>query len=480
MDSPEPDPAAFHRLVAGTARLATATGVRQVLSVVVLALTAATVARCLGPQSFGVYSGGTAAYNLLSGLLDFGFSMVLVRELTRDTTGQGRLVSTAMGAQALWASILTVALVVLGVVAGGTRGLVMLVLAPALALSALSLSRQLFTVRFRASPLVILDLSTTVVQCLIMAGLAISHAPIITLAVNLGAWSVITGLIGTIMARRLVTFARPRIGDVTRFLRRTLPVGTAALLASLYFSIDLTLLGWLTKPVALGHYAAAVRILLVLVTIPGFIMAAGMPGLSRSDLDPSELSRFVATLAHWIVATALPMTVGVLLFARPIVLMLFGHSYLPSVSLVRILLLAGALSMISNLTGFVLVSQSVVRVQVVFNAISLAVNVAGNIILVPQYGVTASAWLTVASEAIVVGYGLFFVRRHVSFRIVGSQVWRTLAALAAASCVAAALERLSTAVAIPAFVLGLLLAITVLKAWPEVITRWWLSRRVTP
>lgn len=195
---------------------------------------------------------------------------------------------------------------------------------------------------------------------------------------------------------------RPPRTEVIRFIRTAIPFGTASLLASLYFTIDLTLLGWLVVPSALARYAVAVRLLSVMVLIPGFVMAAGIPGLTRSTETRAQLSRFAATLTKWIAMTALPLGVGVAVFARPAVLIAFGHAYLGAVPLVRILMVAAFLAFISNVTGILMVTVGIVRRQIIFNTISLIVDVAGNILLVPRYGVTASAWLTVLSEAIVV------------------------------------------------------------------------------
>lgn len=429
-DAPEDRRTGKH-VLSGTARIATATGVRQVLTAGAMAFTAAVVARCLGPRGFGLYAGGTAAFNLTLSLCDFGFSLTLVRELSKRSEDSESLMGVGLAAQMGWSCALTAILATTGILTGGTRGLIMVVLAPALALSGMAVSRQIFTVRFRPVPLLLMDISTTLLQCAVMLGLALAHLPIVTLAINLCFWTCLSSLLALILARREVSVSKPNWAAVRRFAKMALPLGVASVLASLYFTIDMTLLGWLVKPAALGRYAAAVRLLNLVVMIPGFVMAAGIPGLTWSAERRSDLSRFAATLAKWIALTALPLGVAVAVFARPAVLILFGSAYLGAVPLIRILMLAALLAFGSNILGITMMSLGIIRPQIIFNAISLVVNVAGNFLLVPRYGVTASAWLTVASEAIVFSYGAVALRTRISYSTLFGEVWRPLVAAVA-------------------------------------------------
>jgi O-antigen/teichoic acid export membrane protein len=449
----------------GTARIASASALRQLLVTGLSAASAAVIARGLGASGFGVYAGGTAAFYLAISLTDLGFAIVLARELATRPEEEGQLVRATVHVQLLWSAGIALGLLVLAVVAGGTRGAVMAVLAPAVVLSGMSAARQVFSVRFRAGPLLVLDIVTALVQAAALIVLAALGVSPVVLAGALAAAISLNVVLAALLARRLVEWAPPRRGDRRRILRLALPVGVASVLSSLYFTIDQVLLGWLVSSRELGHYAAAVRFLTALVAIPGLVMAAGIPGLARTVSDRERLSRFAATLAHWLAVTALPLCVGLAVFARPAVRLVFGAGYGESVGLLRVLMLAGALSLANNVLSIVLISASVVRTMVVVNLISLAVNVAGNLALVPQYGVAASAWLTVASEAVVIVYGLLALRRRLSYGIVAAELWRSLVVCAAAGAVGLALgpsRPYALAGAVATFVIG----VAVLGAWP--------------
>jgi O-antigen/teichoic acid export membrane protein len=427
------------QVLAGTRRVATVAAIRQVVTMGVLAFTGIVVARFLGPHSFGLYAGGTAAFNLALGFCDFGFSALLLREMAKRPDEASRLMSAALAAAIVWSAAITLALIGLGLVAGGTRGKVMLILAPSIVFFGIALSRQIFTARYRARPLLILDVTSTLAQCGIMVALAVNHAPLLLLAANLSVWNILSASIALLMARRMVHISMPAWRDIATFVSGALPIGVASLLASLYFTIDLTLLGWLVKPTALAHYAAAVRLLSLVVMIPSLILTAGLPGLARSSTNREDLSEFAGTLARWIGMAVLPVGAAFAVFAYPLVHVAFGSAYAPAAPLIRILMVAGCLAFSSNVTGVTMISLGIIRPQIIFNSLSLVVNVAGNVLLVPRYGVTASAWLTVASEAIVFGYGVVVLRHRLDYRAIGGQVRGTLLAVVAGSVVGLAL-----------------------------------------
>jgi O-antigen/teichoic acid export membrane protein len=461
------------RMSRGTARVASTAVLRQVIGAALLALTAAIIARTLGASTFGAYANGTAAYYLAIAFTDFGFGLVAAREIAKRPGEEVNLWTSTAQVQLVWSALVAVALLGLGVSTGGVRGDVMIVLCPAVLISGLTSARQLFMVRYRASPLLIVDLTTSALLAISMSGLALAHAGPVAIAGALCACTCLNTITVAVLAHRMVGLARVNHRDRLGILRLALPVGIASLLASLYFTIDQVLLGWLVPSHELGYYAAAVKLLSLLVMVPGILMVAAMPGLARSAADREMLSRFAGTLSHWLAVTALPLAVGLLVFARPAIDLAFGHAYAPAIPLLRILMAAGVVTLASNVLGNVLMSLAVIRIMLVFNVISLAVNVAGNIVLAPRYGVTASAWLTLGCELLVAGYGVVVLRRHVSYRAVLARVWRPVVATLIGAVVGLLLGP-SEPYAIPLAAAAFLAAVSALRAWPmELVPARW-------
>ena len=96
--------------------------------------------------------------------------------------------------------------------------------------------------------------------------------------------------------------------------------------------------------------------------------------------------------------TVLPASVGLALFAPFVVTLYFGRVFRPAVSLVQILALSSIVAALSNVFGSAMVVTKRNRWLIIEGTVALAFNVGANLALVPRFGVTASAWLTVATE----------------------------------------------------------------------------------
>jgi O-antigen/teichoic acid export membrane protein len=438
------------------------------------ALTAAVVARSLGATGYGYYAAGIAAYGLALAFSELGFGIVVTREMARNPEGRGVLLRSAVHVQLLWSGVIAAALAIVGAAEGvSTRGDVMIVMAPAVLVSGLSSMRQLFLVNFKLERLFVVDLVTAIVQATAMITMAVLGLGAVAIAGAYAATICVNQLAGAWLGRRLLDSATTNWRERRRILRLAIPLGLASLLASLYFTIDLVVLTWLVSAAELGQYAAAVRLLTLVVVIPGFIMQAGIPALAQATHDRAALSAVAGRLAHWISATALPLCVALAVFAKPAIDIVFGHAFAGAIPLLRILMIAGALSLASNVLGIVLSTLSIVRPQLFFNSIALTISVVGNILLVPTFGVTGSAWLTVGCEVLIVSYALYAVHRHVALSAVITPSLRSLAATAAAATLGVLLAG-TPAIGITASVLLFIVLVRVLRAWPAdlIPARW--------
>ena len=195
------------------------------------------------------------------------------------------------------------------------------------------------------------------------------------------------------------------------------------------------------------------------------VMTAALPGLASRAGDRESLGLFSARIWHWFSVTVLPASVGLVLFAPYVVTIYFGHDFSPAVPLVQILALSGIVAALSNVFGPAMVVTKRNRWLIVEGTVALAFNVGGNLALVPRFGVTASAWLTVATE-IGVCSGSILGMRH---RMVYTPLLRAslVPALATLAMIGTALALrpwpvVAMAVAVATFVI----VAVVLGGWP--------------
>ncbi len=285
-------------------------------------------------------------------------------------------------------------------------------------------------------------------------------------AAALSAGTVANSTLVALAAHRIVPLERPEPGDARRLVKVAVPLGIASLLSSVYFTIDLVLLGWLVGPAALGAYGAATKILTLLVMLPSLVLGAALPGFARLDADRGEVGVLAGRVLHWLTSLGLPWCVGAFVFAGPLVRIAFGSGYGAAVPLVRVLAIAGAIALLANILGTLQVARGDVRPMLRQNALALILNVAGNLLLAPRFGVIASAWLTVVTEVFVAGCAFAVVRAQFGSILGMRHLIGPLAANAAFALVGLALLA-RPLLAIPAAIVALVVATHVLHAWPN-------------
>lgn len=449
------------------ARVALAAGGRNLVITGLSALATALVARQLGAGSFGAYVSALATAQLAISFGDLGFSLVLGRELAPDVKGRGLLLRTVVEVQFAWTLLLAVGVLVMGLLAGaGTaRGATLLVVSPAVAASAFAATRQLYNAMFRIRFLLIVDLTVNLIQIAVTVGLALAHAPPPAIAAVFTLSLTTNSIVIAIAAFRSTPARRPRLADHWAIVRRAVPVGVASVLSSVYFTIDLVIIPWLVVGPSVGRYGAACKVLAVLVTVPGLVVGAALPGLSLVGADRAHFSDLMARVEQWLATVALPLCGFIVVFAGPITTILFGPQFHDAAPLLRILAGAAAVASLGNIFGTALVSKSMVRTLVVCNSMAMVLNIAGNVILDHHFGVAAAAWLTLATEAFVTGWACVALRRLVDLRMIGTRLGRPFIAASVLMLLGFAL-RATLPVAVPVAVIGFVATLTALRGWP--------------
>jgi O-antigen/teichoic acid export membrane protein len=436
------------------------------------AVTAAAITRLLGPSTYGVYGAAIATWALLGAAADFGFTLALSRDLPRHPRSHRAMLRTAYEVGLAWSLVLTLAMAALAVAADvrSARGLALLVLAPSLLTSGLSLSRAFFIATFRTREVVLIDIAVGAVQSAAMIAVAaLSHGAAGVAAVVSATTALNTVLVWW-LSTRLVGPRTDAVYDRMRFVRRAAPLGVLAVMTKVYLLIDVVLVGWYVSGAPVGEYAASARLLTLCTGLAGVVTTAALPAFSAQRDDRLQLEEVVARVWHWLVVSALPVFVAMGLFAPLVVKVALGPDYDGAVTLVRILSIAGVLTIVNNVLGVLMIAIDATRTLFIQNTVAIVVNVCGNVLLLPRYGVSAAAWLTVGTEVLITVGAVMAVRGRVGLRGPVVTTLKPAAAIAVAVAVGLVLARWQVAAALVAS-LTFVGVLTALRGWPDEFRR---------
>lgn len=214
-----------------------------------------------------------------------------------------------------------------------------------------------------------------------------------------------------------------------RLGRAALPIGVAGVLLLVHFRADSVVLSLLRPAVEVGVYGIAYRILEILVTFPVMLSGILLPRFVAERHDAAVLGVLFDMALRLVLAVAAPIAAYTALYAGDIVHVLAGRSgFEPAAVPLRILAAALPALFAGALAGMAAVAVdrqgSYARRLALAGAVSIALNFA----LVPRYSYLACAWITLATELLCAGLGLWLLRDIQPVRRLAAALGRAAAA----------------------------------------------------
>jgi O-antigen/teichoic acid export membrane protein len=297
------------------------------------------LARLWGPELFGTFAFVFSVCALLTLLVDFGFALYLLREVSAAPEQAAWLVAASLRAKLALCGLLVLVAVVVALTLGPS------LLPPLLFAVLLAATLAMSFADFFIAPLRALgryDLETGVVTVsnglmfLFAGGVAWLGGGLLAVAGAMVVSRLLFALAAWVTLRRLVPSVPWRTGGdgVRHMLRRIWPYGLDGMLTTAWSQIDVVAVRLLFGVQAAGLYAAGQKIVLGVSALAPIVGNVMIPRLSRQSA--TRAPGFWRTAAK----TGLLMAVIGLFFAWPLIVLperlaltLFGEAYAPLAAL---------------------------------------------------------------------------------------------------------------------------------------------------
>jgi O-antigen/teichoic acid export membrane protein len=200
-----------------------------------------------------------------------------------------------------------------------------------------------------------------------------------------------------------------------QMLRPALTMGGTQVLGILSFNFDSVLLGLLIGPAAVAWYSAAYKPVTVALTVPLTYFMGLLPALTRTHRqDPAAFRDMLSRSLQVSSIVAVSLGVAGSFLAEPLVLFLFGESYLESVSALRVLSWSLVLVILRGSFRHGLLAAGKQGVDLRCAAWSTVINIALNIVLIPTHGLLGAAIATVIADLVWLALARHYVDRLVT------------------------------------------------------------------
>jgi O-antigen/teichoic acid export membrane protein len=390
----------------------------QIISYGESAIYAILVARYLGAEGLGILNFGVALAAVFGVLANFGLTTLTAREVAKDRGLASKYVANVIPMQVLFALAAIALIVALVNVVGYPQETIYVVYILSVGIIISTLSSLLLAI-FQAFE----QLKFQSVVLVITSGVALCGAVIaIQLHLNVVAFALLWLLTSGIgLAYVYATCARrffvPRLEADFTFWKSALteawPMAAMALSIMIYFRIDVVMISVFQDTVAVGFYSVAYTLAEASTIVPSMFLASLFPVLSR--LHQASKTSFRDTCAQsmrYLLYLALPMAFFVTLWANPIVSLLFGARFDPSVAALQILIWAAAIMYVTMVLGAAFVTTNLQKLLMKLTFIGVAVNICLNLLLIPKYSYYGASFATVITEASGLVLCLFFFGRY--------------------------------------------------------------------
>jgi O-antigen/teichoic acid export membrane protein len=396
--------------------------------------------RTLGTEGFGRWSVLLAVIGFVSYFGSLGLAQVAVDRAAADPDRSphwfGALVTLRL---TLIGPVTLLSLGVCLALADDTAMRIAAVLVCAtLPVAVLSTLSVVFQLQVRNVVVTAIELGNSILWAAAVAAIALLDGGLVAMAAGFLAVATVTNVAYIVLALRAspVHFrrSRPLWPDL---LRQGLPVGIGGLLTLGYGYVDQVIVFEIAGVRDAGLYGAVYRIYERAQFLPAAIMTTLFPlFVAARDHDPERVRRLFHTSVDYLLLTSLPVLAITLAGSEPITRLLFGADFIDAAPALPLLMATFVVVSIGYLTGYLIVAYRLQRSFVLIAIGALIFNVAANLALVPSYGFMAAAWLTLATEVLVMSLSLWIVCARMGVAPSGRNLAPIVAAATAAALVA--------------------------------------------
>lgn len=379
----------------------------RVLGVVVALINIGFITRYLGVEVFGEYMTVLAFVYTFSIAADLGLYSILIRDISRPMADEEKIVGNIFSLRLFSSAVILAVAIGIGFLFPYNFQVKSGIIIGAFSFFFLSCSQVLvgiFQKYLKISKLAIAEFSGRVVNLvlvLIFIYLDLGFLWII-LALTLG--SFVNFLLAFLYAKKIVLI-KLRFDFVfwKKIFKESLPIAASIVLTLIYFKLDTILLSVMKPPEHVGIYGLAYKVLESMIFFPAMFVGLVMPMLSRYAV--SDISKFKILFQKSfdiLLILAIPIIAGIILLARPIIMIIGGIEFVDTAPLVlQILSVAIGIIFLGSLLGNSVIALGRQKTAAWIYGGGAIFNIIANIVFIPKYSYVGAAFTTIFTELIV-------------------------------------------------------------------------------
>jgi O-antigen/teichoic acid export membrane protein/lipid II:glycine glycyltransferase (peptidoglycan interpeptide bridge formation enzyme)/uncharacterized membrane protein (UPF0127 family) len=215
---------------------------------------------------------------------------------------------------------------------------------------------------------------------------------------------------------------------VMPILRSAWPFAITGALGIFLTNADILIISWMRSAYAVGVYSAAVRIIQVLYLFPVIIQYSTLPLLARlADKDNRRFREVLERAIVIIFAVSVPIAFGGLILSNEIMRFVFGAAYASGGFSLALLMLSMIVDYPGGVISLAIFAYDQQKTLIIASIIGGASNVIFDLLLIPHFGITGSAWATLIAQILNNAY-LWYVMKRINYFSIAPRLKRIVLA----------------------------------------------------
>ena len=189
-----------------------------------------------------------------------------------------------------------------------------------------------------------------------------------------------------------------------------------SLVTSIYTMLDTTMLGFLSNDIEVGYYTASTKLSHMVLSMLTAITGVLLPRLTNyaQKNDSGSFNELINKSSNILILLSIPMTCGLIILSKPLILLLSGQNYLPAIPAMQILAPLLIIITFGSLIG-VQILPAIGKEKISFYSYvaGAVTNVTLNALLIPKLGALGAAIGTICAESVVTTIQLIFAKKYI-------------------------------------------------------------------
>ena len=380
------------------------------------------VTRYLGPEKFGILSYAQSFIAIFLAFSTLGLNKILVRELVKKPSDKNVLLGTTLFLQTIGSTIL-ISILIITLYYTNTdtfTNKIILILGSVTFLQSFNIIQFYFESIVKSKIIVILNLIILIISSTIKVTLIMTNAPLMYFVYNI----VLDSLL---LAIGLIYFYHINNSSIINWkiektkaillLKDGWPLILSGIIVSIYMKIDQVMLKEMIDSVAVGKYAAAVRLSETWYFIPTVISSSLFPAIINAKrlsekLYYERLQNLYDLMVFLALAIAIPMT----FLSDWLVNLLYGEEFYLTGKVLSIHIWAGVFVFLGVSRGGWVLTENLQKYSSLYLGIGMISNIIINYFLIPINGIIGAAQATLIAQSVSVLFApLIFKDTRLSF-----------------------------------------------------------------